>query len=123
VQSIDFTSGGDFGNCPLLVGFAVVSAPELKGGNAGSWAAFASGEQSIESQKSRTSESGTKRTCPTPLLNVRYRARSGKHLLAASISGFDPDATSTLLYPMAFAQHFVHIPGHEHACLMTRSWQ
>jgi hypothetical protein len=33
------------------------------------------------------------------------------------------DATSTLLYPMAFAQHFVHIPGHEHACLMTRSWQ
>ena len=28
---------------------------------------------------------------PTPLLNVRYRARSGKHRLAASISAFDPD--------------------------------
>ena len=27
---------------------------------------------------------------PTPLLNVRYRARSGKHLLAASISALDP---------------------------------
>jgi hypothetical protein len=25
---------------------------------------------------------------PTPLLNVRYRVRSGKHLLAASISPF-----------------------------------
>jgi hypothetical protein len=30
---------------------------------------------------------------PTPLLNVRYRARSGKHLLAASISAFDPEPT------------------------------
>ena len=27
---------------------------------------------------------------PTPLLNVRYRVRSGKHLLAAGFSGFDP---------------------------------
>jgi hypothetical protein len=26
---------------------------------------------------------------PTPLLNVRYRMMSGKHLLPASISGFD----------------------------------
>jgi hypothetical protein len=27
---------------------------------------------------------------PTLLLSVRYRVRSGKHLLAASISAFDP---------------------------------
>ena len=31
---------------------------------------------------------------PTPLLNVRYRVNRGKHLLAASISGFDPERTS-----------------------------
>ena len=31
---------------------------------------------------------------PTPLLSVRYRVRSGKHLLAASISAFDPQRTS-----------------------------
>ena len=30
---------------------------------------------------------------PTPLLNVRYRVRSGKHLLAASISAFDLEPT------------------------------
>jgi hypothetical protein len=30
---------------------------------------------------------------PDPPLNVRYRVRSGKHLLAASISGFDPSRT------------------------------
>jgi hypothetical protein len=32
---------------------------------------------------------------PTPLLNVRYRVNSGKHLLAASISGFDPACVKT----------------------------
>ena len=37
---------------------------------------------------------------PTPLLNVRYRVRSGKHLLAASISAFDPK-------PSAAPQHSV----------------
>src|SRR6202035_5971166 len=32
---------------------------------------------------------------PTPLLNVRSRVRSGKHLLFASISGFDPGCVKT----------------------------
>jgi hypothetical protein len=36
------------------------------------------------------SESGTTDK-PTLVLNVRYRVSSGKHLLAASISGFDPE--------------------------------
>ena len=31
---------------------------------------------------------------PTPLLNVRYRVSSGKHLVPAGISGFDPFRTS-----------------------------
>ena len=31
---------------------------------------------------------------PTLLLSVRYRVRSGKHLLAASISAFDPTRIS-----------------------------
>ena len=30
---------------------------------------------------------------PTPLLNVRSRVGSGKHLLFASISGFNPEQT------------------------------
>ena len=47
---------------------------------------------------------GTKRTCPTPLLNVRYRVRSGKHLLAASISGFDPDVWSGRALQVDFAE-------------------
>jgi hypothetical protein len=43
---------------------------------------------------------------PTPLLNVRYRVNSGKHLLAASISGFDPTETlavhcATVLKPVS----------------------
>jgi hypothetical protein len=30
---------------------------------------------------------------PTALRNVRYRRQSGKHLLALSFSGFDPEPT------------------------------
>jgi hypothetical protein len=33
---------------------------------------------------------------PTVLRDVRYWMNSGKHLLAASISEFDPSATSTV---------------------------
>src|ERR1700738_2839040 len=41
---------------------------------------------------------------PTPLLNVRYRVRSGKHLLAASISAFDhPKRTLSNIYSTMFA--------------------
>ena len=58
VQSMDFTSGGDFGNCPFPAGFAVVSAPGLKRGNTGSQAAFANGEQSIVPQNGEFPEFG-----------------------------------------------------------------
>jgi hypothetical protein len=33
--------------------------------------------------------------------DVRSRGQSGKHLLAASISGFDPKRTSTELFVLA----------------------
>ena len=36
---------------------------------------------------------GNKTDMPTLLRNVRSRGQSGKHLLAASISPFDPKAT------------------------------
>ena len=34
-------------------------------------------------------ETGRRARCLNPLLNVRYRVNSGKHLLAVSISAFD----------------------------------
>jgi hypothetical protein len=37
----------------------------------------------------------------TTLHKVRYQGQSGKHLLAASFSGFDPSETSDLIVPFA----------------------
>jgi len=39
---------------------------------------------------------GSKTDVPTALRDVRFQRQSGKHLLAASISPFDPSATSTI---------------------------
>jgi hypothetical protein len=36
----------------------------------------------------------TETDMPTAWRNVRYRVRSGKHLLATSISGFNPEQSS-----------------------------
>src|SRR5258708_40207239 len=46
--------------------------------------------------ETEASESGTKRTCPTTLRDVRFQGQSGKHMLVSSFSDFDPTRTWAL---------------------------